>query len=313
VKKAVSFAKGCLGGLADRSRRVRGDGKSFADASQMNRKLLEWLNTNPAGRPFFAFVNYFDAHHPYVLPEGAEHRFGRKPETRSDYLTLHRWWSLDKRKLPARDLEMAVDAYDDCLAYLDGQLGRLFDDLESRGVLENTLVIVTADHGEHFGEHQLFCHGASLYAPEVHVPLLVAGPSRVPEGESVAAPVSLRDLPATVVDLLGLGDGAPFPGTSLARMWGPSGGSDSAPDAVLSEIDAPPRYNANQDRSPVCLGAMKAVVDREEKVYIRGGDGREELYDLRADPLQVRDLSGSPDSGPDLERLRSALKALLAD
>ena len=68
------------------------------------------------------------------------------------------------------------DGYDDCLAYLDAQIGLLFDELGRRGALDNTVVVITADHGEGFGEHGLSGHGVSLYRPELHVPLLVLSP-----------------------------------------------------------------------------------------------------------------------------------------
>src|SRR6185437_5517908 len=103
-----------------------------------------------------------------------------------------------------REIELARDAYDDCIAYLDAALGRLFDELDRRGVMKDTLVIVTSDHGEEIGEHQLVGHGRSLYREELHVPLLMVKPGRVPSGKMVLEPVSLRDLPATIVDLVGL-------------------------------------------------------------------------------------------------------------
>src|SRR5262249_26144673 len=151
-------------------------------------------------RPFFAFLNYLDAHSPYVTPAGFDRHFGVKPGSPADSHTLDQWFTLDKEKLGPRDLRLASDAYDDCLAYLDEQLGRLFDEPDRRGLLGNTLVIVTADHGEHFGEHRLYCHASSLYDPEIHVPLLALLPGGAHAGRSVAEPVSLRDLPATVAD-----------------------------------------------------------------------------------------------------------------
>ena len=83
---------------------------------------------------------------------------------------------------------------------------------------KNTLVIITSDHGEEFGEHGVFDHGYSLYLDEVHVPLVILA-ATAPAGRVVAEPVSLRDLPATVVDLLGLAADSPFPGRSLAAHW----------------------------------------------------------------------------------------------
>ena len=103
--------------------------------------------------------------------------------------------------------------------YIDEQLGILFDDLQRRGVLEQTLIVVTSDHGEGLGEHGLFDHGESLYRTEIRVPLLIVPPSGLQSSVVVDETVSLRDLPATIVDLVGQGNGSPFPGDSLARFW----------------------------------------------------------------------------------------------
>ena len=105
---------------------------------------------------------------------------------------------------------------------LDEQLGRLLGELGRRGVLERTWLIITSDHGESFGEQPgFFGHGTSLYQPQLHVPLVIVPPSGSPRPLRPVVPetVSLRDLPATVVDLLGLEAGAPFPGASLAPLW----------------------------------------------------------------------------------------------
>ena len=125
-------------------------------AGLINREFLDWLSRRPEpGRPFFAFLNYFDAHSPYLLPKGAEYRFGLKPRTDADFQFLERWTDIDKATLPEHYRSFIVDCYDNCLAYLDERLGELFDELQSRGVLDHTLVIVTADHGEGLGEHGL--------------------------------------------------------------------------------------------------------------------------------------------------------------
>ncbi len=101
-----------------------------------------------------------------------------------------------------RDILMARDCYDDCIAFLDEQLGRLLDELRGQGLLDNTEVIITSDHGEAFGDHGYFGHSYSLYLDEIGVPLVILSPG-APAGRVVDSPVSLRDLPATVVDLLG--------------------------------------------------------------------------------------------------------------
>lgn len=294
-------------GRPDRAQPDHRPRKPYKDASEISRDALAWLSHHE-GRPFFLFLNLFDAHTPYLLPEGSDEHFGLAPQGRSDYAILDDFWQADKRRLSPRDVALAQDAYDDCIAYMDQQIGRLYDDLDRRGLLGNTLIIVTADHGEQFGEHGLFGHAGSLYRPEVHVPLLIVPPAGRAGGRVVPEPVSLRDLPATVVDLLGRTGASPFPGSSLARRWDPAHRSAGVPDdPVLSEVQSPATNNANQGRSPVFRGPMSSLV-AEGKVYIRNGDGIEELYDLGADPTESHNLAGSPEAQPVLEVLRSRLR-----
>ena len=199
-------------------RKVDNDRK---EAAVVNREFLDWLSRRQQPeRPFFAFLNYFDAHHPYQLPTGRMHRFGFEPiitasascsktGSRSAAVVSHR----RKSRSPST-------AYDDCIADLDEQLGILFDELERRGILKETWVIVTSDHGESFGEHDdIFVHGTSLYQTELHVPLLVIPPGGATTKQVVNETVSLRDLAATVVDVIGQEAASPFPGKSLARFW----------------------------------------------------------------------------------------------
>ena len=152
------------------------------------------------------------------MPPGFDHHFGARPDA-ADFVTLNRWFTLNKRTLSPRDQELGSDAYDDCIAYLDDQIGRLFDELDRRGLRKNTLVVITADHGESFGEHGLYCHASSLYDSEIHVPLLVIPPEEAHSGGTVDATVSLRALPATITGLIGLGRRSPFDGMSLAQFW----------------------------------------------------------------------------------------------
>jgi arylsulfatase A-like enzyme len=281
------------------------------DAGLINRAFLEWLShrSQPA-RPFFAFLNYYDAHAPFVLPAGAEYRFGLKPRRPADFTFLEVDWELtDKMAFRPVFQELARDSYDNCVAYLDGRLGELLDELQRRGVLDHTVVLVTSDHGEGMGEHHLFDHGESLYRTEIHVPLVIVLPVRQRAMRVVHETVSLRDLPATILDLVGLRDGSPFPGRSLADLWcDPSSRANpGATDAVLSELPKPNPGNPNGGRSPAWRGPMIAVADAEF-VYIRNrGDGNEELYNERLDAGELQNLIGVEVMQPVLERLRRRL------
>ena len=231
-------------------RRVRRPAPSVTGA------FLSWQRRHQ-DRPFFAFLNYFDAHELGALPEADRQTFrgGRD-------------W---------------VDQYDGAIAYIDRHLGILFDSLAARGVLDNTLVIVTADHGEHFGERGLRSHGNSLYMSLLHVPLVMRLPGRVPSGRRIASVVSLRDIPATVLTLSGA-RGAALPGISLAQSW-QEGGRPTSP--AISEVE---RAAWPGSAEPVSRGAMRGVV-WDGWHYILNGDGVEELYRWPEDAAEVSDLS----------------------
>lgn len=275
-------------------------------ADQVNAEALRWLDRERS-RPFFLFLNYFDAHDPYLPPPPFNTRFGpgRKQGMHSP---LHHWLYKPTDSMTDFDksrIQEETDAYDGAIAYLDDRLNKLFDSLKQRGLWDNTLLIITADHGEEFGEHRVFEHGYSLYFPAIHVPLLVSFPGRVPAAKRIQTPVSLRDLPATVVDLLDAKESSPFPGVSLVRYWQTSTTTEVSLDRpVLSEVT---RVSGQRDWYPVSKGDMKSVVFRNFH-YIRNGDGSEELYDYSQDPTEQTNLAPSLAHGDVLEQFRVRLK-----
>jgi arylsulfatase A-like enzyme len=287
------------------------------DAPEVNRDFLRWLSRERK-RPFFAFLNYLDAHEPYLPPAPFEDRFG-PARPRRNSLIVNRTNSAErseKWKMSPEEVQAEILAYDASIAYLDSHLGRLFGELRARGMLDHTLLIVTSDHGEEFGEHGVFSHGNSLYWPSLHVPLLISFPGRVPAGRVVREPVSLRDLPATVVDLAGLRGATHFPGSSLARHW-PGASAPGTHDGGAVPGVTPPLAEVGPgigvpERYPISKGPMQSLV-AEGRHYIRNGDGREELYDLESDPWESRDLAGSAEDRSTLDRFRTDLARVLGD
>ncbi len=247
-------------------------------AESVDREFLRWLDGRD-GRPFFAFLNYFDAHLPYLPPAPFDTLFGLPRPNTSLLERVRRelirdgFWDL-----PSAELELERAAYEASIAYLDHQLGELLDELRSRDLLESTIVIITSDHGEEFKEHGAHEHGSNLYLWQTQVPLVVVAPGVVPAGARVAEPVSLRDIAATVAELSAVPGGDVFPGSSLARTWAPEK-PDSSLTAVLSELvpglDPDKRLRA-------------VMVDRHH--YIRNTDGRGELYDVVSDPAERSNL-----------------------
>jgi arylsulfatase A-like enzyme len=277
-------------------------------AAQLNHAFVSWL-TGETDRPFFVFLNYFDAHEPYLPPPPFDKKFGAGRKL-GKYSPVHRHnWepSLAHQPLSAEQVREEIDAYDGAIAYLDQQLGFLFDTLERKGLLKNTLVIITSDHGEEFGEHGIFDHGYTLYLPGLHVPLLISFPGRIPSESRVATPVSLRDLAATVVELTNMGDGTAFPGNSLSRHWAKTGLDRPEEAPVLSEVT---KVTNRPEWFPVSKGDMQSLIlDRYH--YIKNGSGREELYDIDTDPWEKHDLAGSGLTAPRIGEFRNHLRTVL--
>jgi arylsulfatase A-like enzyme len=285
-------------------------GRGRKTAAQINRDFLEWLSEKEDERPFFVFLNYFDAHTPYIVPEECDQHFGRRAESPADLALLFDWEKRAKQGASENDMALAADAYDDCIGYLDAQIGNLIDELDRRGLLKDTLIVITSDHGEELGEHELFGHGRSLYSQEVHVPLMIVAPGHSAAGRVVSEPVSLRDLPATFVDLLGYAHDSPFPGKSLARYWkSESGAVGPSSSPAYSEVALRDKVSKNPNRAPAWRGPMQSVV-ADGRAYIRNADGRAELYEIRNDPAELHDLAASAPSKA-MIKLRQVVQSLL--
>lgn len=284
---AILPALGVHGGLVRKS------------AEQVNREFLSWLPSD--GRPFFAFLNYFDAHTPYKLEPPHDRQFRDPPP---------RFWRIEGwgRSYTEEEIEEFRDSYDSAIAYVDAQVGALLRELEQRGVLDNTLVILASDHGEHFGEHGgIMSHANSLYLPLLHVPLVISYPPRIPAGAHVTQPVSPQDIPATILDVLQYTDGVAMPGQSLARYW-TRGVSDDIATTDTAAIFSDLTFNDFASASdPVRKGPMQSLV-RDRFHYIRNGDGSEELYDYLADPDERTNVARGADSSTVLAPFRELLQ-----
>jgi arylsulfatase A-like enzyme len=270
-------------------------------AATINKTFLGWLRRRD-NRPYFAFLNYLDAHDPYIAP--APFR-AHRPKNYQQRLQMRFWWWMNKDKVTPDVQQQNRNAHVDCIRYLDEQIGRLLDELDREGRLENTLVVITADHGEQFGEHGLYLHGNSLYNELVHVPLLMIWPQRVPSDIRITTDVSLVSLSATIAQLTTQGP-SPFPGPSLAAAWEEHG--DSEPRVIISQVMSPPEHAPCQGRSPIFRGSMSAVQEGRYKL-IDNGDSHDELYDVLNDPKETRNLVNQPELRTITRRLRSLLES----
>ncbi len=266
-------------------------GRKRADV--INTSFLRWLDQD-GSRPFFGFLNYFDAHAPYIAPSPFRERFALARRGKYEIIPqpgqgggpsrtpeAHRYWRAE---------------YDALIASLDDATRRLFAELAHRGLLDNTIVIITSDHGEQFGEHGKCCHMNTLYRAVLEVPLLIRFPPAVPANQSIPAPVSLRDIPRTVLTLTGVAAES-IPGRSLTRFWKPE---PAAPDSlILAELSTSRRGN---------LGPHAVVSNGV--FYIRAGKDSVELYDLLDDTAQATSLHRHPARSADLARFRHVTDSL---
>ena len=269
-------------------------------ASHVNREVLGWMG-RVKGRPFFAFLNYFDVHAPYLPPKPFAGRFGvLRPEFQAKRLEIG---NQVKRPQAPEQIAYKMDRYQEAMLYLDDHLGKLFAEMKRRGVLDNTIVIVTADHGEHFGEHGIIEHGASLYTQETRVPLIIRFPGRIPAGMRVAAPVSVANIPATVTALTGMRD--TFPGRSLLL---PAEAPGPAAVPVVSEMGK--TSDGDPKEWPGTKGWVKSLVVGQWH-YIRLENGEEGLFNLATDLPEATNLAAAPVHAVLLKELRGRLQGIL--
>jgi len=272
--------------------------ESYRVAAEINREvfaLLDRLAARPD--PFFLFVNYMDAHWPYDPPPPYDGRFpGRLPpgEDPPGLETLRAARQLEAAPSEAQRRYM-VSLYDGEIAYLDAELGRLLERLDSLGLLDRSLVVITADHGEAFGEHGLYSHGVSVYQDQVHVPLVIRRPGQQ-RGEVSEVWASSVDLLPTVLDALGMPVPERLGGRRLAGV-SLLGEDPGARRVVMSESYPDPTLFA---ANPRFRRVERAVFDGDQKL-IASSDGRRQLYDLRLDPGEERDLHSAPGGASHLE------------
>ena len=185
-------------------------------ADVTNQAVFSWLDAHASDGPFFLWVHYFDPHYPYAPPVGYDHIHGIAYQGSVDgsIETIHQLQQGQLKPNPA-DLARLEELYQGEIAFADAQFGALLDHLTQLGTKDDTIIAVTGDHGESFGEHGDWTHGWKAYETEIRVPLLLRYPRRLPAGRQVAAPVQLIDLLPTFRDLTGISAPRLIQGTSI--------------------------------------------------------------------------------------------------
>ena len=270
------------------SRKIRREGDKGARA--VTHCARKWLGRH-GDRPFFMFVNYNEAHTELSPPEPFRRKYLKdQSDTR---------WGIDRSfdmvrfdlgqvTLTELDIEILSRLYDASLEYQDWRMGQLIDALRDHNLLDETLIIVTSDHGENLGDHGLMGHNMSMADTLLHVPLVVRYPRRLPRGLHIDQPVETRRIGTLIQALLGHGSPKSHLGAE-ELVEALSGRNDGA---VISEAFKPFVGGFAREDLPsdsVYHRRRKSLILGDHK-YVWSSDGAHELYDLNRDPGELSNL-----------------------
>ncbi len=256
--------------------------------SDVTPTAIRQLEALDPDRPFFALVHYNAVHARYRARKKYVREFVEDYEGsitgRNAQFLAH---VTGERPFTAADVAHLSNLYDAALRQLDDQLKELFAYLDGRALLEETLVVITSDHGEEFFDHDGVSHGMTQHQELVRVPMILLG-AGVPAGRVVQEPVSLIDLLPTSLERLGLPVPEGMDGLSLVETWRDE---DALPERLLY-FEA----NCEPPAGPVAIldpGTTRAIRDERYKLLYDLEHGPLALYDLESDPNEETDVSAA--------------------
>ena len=270
-------------------------------------------------KPFFLWASFHDPHPPYVVSEpwasmydpaemtvGAvtpgEHdrnppHFGKTQEPDPDFGNWHQphhAHGCESHLYPQEELKKDKAVYYGMVSFIDREVGRILDKLDELGIAENTLVVFSTDHGHFLGQHGLIAKGPFHYEDMLRIPFIVRQPGAVPAGRVSQGLQSLVDLAPTFLDAAGLAIPGEMQGVSQWAHW--RGEAGPARDFAICEN----RHNPNMPHAQTHVGARYKIT-----IYREGDWG--ELFDLEADPGELRNLWADPEAGELKQRMLLAM------
>ncbi len=276
-------------------------------AAQTVKAALDWLAKQPSGEPFFVWIHLIDPHGPYSAPVDPDRYVGDRwydriatdiPLGDTDWQpgTIPRYQVLDGR----RDAKYYVARYDAEIRYMDAALGTLFAALEKQGLASDTVIAVTADHGETLaepGHKHFFSHGVITYEEVTRIPLVIreAGGARRLGTVDRERALSSLDLAPTLLELVGAPIPPAFKGRNLLR-------TPLDPEAPIVSLGGYGTENLEQK-----IGTQFSVRRGPLRYIVNTKDGSQELYDVAADPGETKNLIAQPPA--DVASLRAPIDA----
>ena len=234
----------------------------YQPADVVSKHGLDWLAGRDPNRPFFMFLHYMEPHDPYFVHPYNGEAYARVANPNPDPSLA------DKYR----------DAYDGAIRFLDDELGKLFAELKAKGVYEDSLVLLTADHGEEFHEHGGWWHGTTLYDEQLAVPLIVKPPGGGAKGVVNDAMVSSLDVAPTLI----AGAGVAVPKTMVGKPLGLGADAPAPRDHSFAESEL-----EGNSLQAYRSGGMKVI-------HANPGNPRglpeHQLFNVATDPGEQKDL-----------------------
>jgi arylsulfatase A-like enzyme len=270
--------------------RPKSDAENKVRADEVNGKVTGWLTTdwpaaNTGGRPLFLFVYYMEPHVFYDPPAPYDTLYDPDytgPLTPASFGIGQD--VVEGRFVPSpRDIDHLLALYDGEITFWDVYVGELLNELQQQGLLDNSLIVLTSDHGEMFGEHGKWVHGTALYEEEVRVPLVMRYPGRIAPGQVITTPVQSMDLMPTILEYAGAAVPANLQAAGLRGLI--EGRGAPARRGVYSELDSI-KDTSHWGYWLAPKTDLRSAREGQWKLIAHIGDqASDELYQVRPDTL----------------------------
>ncbi|HWP93816.1 MAG TPA: sulfatase [Thermodesulfobacteriota bacterium] len=251
----------------------------------INKKVVKWIDKMGRNHPFFAYIHYLDLHDPYIPKPPYDTLYGEYSDLYSrvnvrdsaEWTKFRRAIKFNHMKLERKDLDQLIAYYDGQLNYIDAQIGLLLEELKRSGLYDNSLIILTSDHGDGFMEHGFISHSTVPYDELLKVPLIIKFPDSLYGGKVVNNQVRLIDIMPTILDFLKLNIDSEVTGFSLLAYFDDNHDFDGKfPEYAYSEF-----VSAMTTATSVRSGKFK---------YINIQGKEDEFYDLSVDPQEKNNI-----------------------
>lgn len=260
--------------------------------SEVQEKALKWLSRHE-GKSFFLFLHYFDLHSDYSSLLSYEKHFVRPYKGNANGTTLQlQHFRAGQFSLNHEDIKHLIDLYDASIRQIDDVIGQLFQLLQSKELLDNSLIIITSDHGEEFLDHGGVLHSRTQYQELIHVPLVIRGPG-IPQSKRLRSIVSNVDVMPTILSLIGIDSPSTLDGLDLCPLW----------QRNVSQL--PFRYifagaskdNPSPNRGDIRHNNIKhAIRHPRYKLHYDKLSKKIKLYDMANDPHEQNDVASEHSS-----------------